>query len=68
MQSWIKVFENQNQIRAEIVKGVLEENGIAAVVMSKKETAYQVLGTHEVLVPHGDALAALQLIQNEITF
>ncbi|MDO8965499.1 DUF2007 domain-containing protein [Algoriphagus sp.] len=68
MQSWIKVFENQNQIRAEIVKGVLEENGIAAVVMSKKEIAYQVLGTYEVLVPHGDALAALQLIQNEITF
>lgn len=68
MQSWIKVFENQNQIRAEIVKGVLEENGIAAVVMSKKETAYQVLGTYEVLVPHGDAVAALQLIQNEITF
>lgn len=31
MHSWIKVFEDQNQIRAEIVKGVLEENGIAAV-------------------------------------
>lgn len=68
MQSWIKVFEDQNQIRAEIVKGVLEENGISAVVMSKKEIAYQVLGTYEVLVSHGDAMAAMQLIQNEITF
>jgi hypothetical protein len=68
MQSWIKVFEDRNQIRAEIVKGVLEENGIAAVVMSKKETAYQVLGTYEVLVSQGDALVAMQLIQNEITF
>mgnify|MGYP006198836593 CR=1 FL=1 len=68
MQNWIKVFEDQNQIRAEIVKGVLEENGISAMVMSKKEIAYQVLGTYEVLVSQGDAIAAMQLIQNEITF
>lgn len=68
MQSWIKVFEDQNQIRAEIVKGVLEENGISAMVMSKKESVYQVLGTYEVLVSQGDVIAAMQLIQNEITF
>lgn len=68
MDSWIKVFEDKNQIRAEIVKGVLEESGIAAVVMNKKETVYNVFGTYEVLVPQGDALAAMQLIQNEITF
>lgn len=68
MDSWIKVFEDKNQIRAEIVKGVLEESGISAVVMNKKETVYNVFGTYEVLVPQGDALAAMQLIQNEITF
>ena len=68
MQNWIKVYENQNQIRAEIVKAVLEENRIPAVVMSKKETVYNVFGTYEVLVVQSDALAAMQLIQNEITF
>ncbi len=68
MENWIKVYEDQNQIRAEIVKAVLEENGIPAVVMNKKESVYQVFGTHEVLVIQGDSLAALQLIQNEITF
>lgn len=68
MQSWIKVFEDQNQIRAEIVKGVLEENGISAVVMNKKETVYHVFGTYEVLVPNESVLEAMKLIQNEITF
>jgi hypothetical protein len=68
MQNWIRVFEDQNQIRAEIVKAVLEENGIPAVVLNKKETVYQVFGTYEVLVIQGDALPAMQLIQNEITF
>lgn len=68
MESWIRVFEDQNQIRAEIVKGVLEENGIPAVVMNKKETVYKLYGTYEVMVPHDQALTALQLIQNEISF
>ncbi len=68
MENWIKVFEDQNQIRAEIVKAVLEENGIPAVVMNKKETVYHVFGAYEVLVIQADGLAAVQLIQNEITF
>jgi hypothetical protein len=68
MQNWVRVFEDQNQIRAEIVKGVLEENGIPAVVLNKLETVYKLFGTFEVLVPNGDVLSAMQLIQNEITF
>jgi len=68
MDNWIKVFEDQNQIRAEIVKAVLEESGIPAVVMNKKETVYNVFGSYEVLVAQADGLVAMQLIQNEIKF
>lgn len=68
MQNWIKVFEDGKQIRAEIVKGVLEENEIQAVVLSKKETIYQIFGTYEVLVKREDAMKATKLIQNAITF
>ena len=68
MESWTRVFEDQNQIRAEIVKGVLEENGISAIVMNKKETVYKLYGTYEVMVSHDQTLTALQLIQNEISF
>jgi hypothetical protein len=68
MQNWIKVFEDQSQIRAEIVKGVLEENEISAVVLNKQESVYKLTGTYEVLVPNEEFMAATQLIQNEITF
>ena len=68
MQNWTRVFEDQNHIRAEIVKGVLEEKGISAVILNKKETVYKIYGTYEVLVPNDKALEALQMIQNEITF
>ncbi|MDI1324274.1 MAG: DUF2007 domain-containing protein [Algoriphagus sp.] len=68
MQNWIKVFENGMQIRAEIVKGILEENEIQAVVLNKKETIYQIFGSYEVLVKRDDAMKATKLIQNAITF
>ncbi|MFC3416009.1 putative signal transducing protein [Algoriphagus hitonicola] len=68
MKDWIKVFESPQQIRCEIVKGILEEHGIAAVVLSKKEVAYQFLGHYEVLVNHESVQEANNLIKNEISF
>lgn len=65
---WIKVYESQQQIQAEIVKGVLEENSIPAVVLSKKETAYQVLGYYEVLVNKDHAIQASNLIKDGVSF
>ena len=68
MDNWVKVFETEKQIRAEIVKGVLEENEVKAVVLNKKETVYQIFVTYQVLVLKEDILLATNLIQNEITF
>jgi hypothetical protein len=68
MENWIKVFESPQQIRAEIVKGVLEENDIPAVVLSKKETAYQFLRVYEVHVSKENLMKATNFIQNEISF
>ncbi|WP_297337484.1 DUF2007 domain-containing protein [Algoriphagus sp.] len=68
MNDWIKVFESPQQIRCEIVRGVLEEHGIAAVVLSKKEVAYQFLGQYEVLVNEVSIEEANNLIKNEISF
>lgn len=68
MENWIKVFEDSMQIRAEIVKGVLVENEIHAVVLNKKDTAYQMFGNYQVLVKRDDAIQATKIIQNAITF
>jgi hypothetical protein len=68
MDNWIKVFESPMQVRAEIVKGILEEHQIQAVVLNKKETVYQIFGNYEVLVQRENMMSANNLIQNEITF
>lgn len=68
MENWNKVFETPMQVRAEIVKGVLEEHQIQAVILNKKETIYQIFGNYEVHVQSENMMLANNLIQNEITF
>ncbi|WP_268035177.1 putative signal transducing protein [Algoriphagus sp. PAP.12] len=68
MENWIKVYETEVPVRAEIVKGVLEENDIPAVVLKKKETVYNVFGKNEVHVNRENLLKATNIIQNEISF
>lgn len=68
MGKWDKVFESKQQVRAEIVKALLEEHDIPAVVMNKKETVYHVFGYYEVHVPNENLMKASNIIANEISF
>ncbi|SHM35774.1 Putative signal transducing protein [Cyclobacterium lianum] len=68
MGKWHKVFVTDAPIRAEIVKGVLEEKGIAAVILNKKDPVYKIHGNIEVMVVREDAVRALNIIDHEISF
>lgn len=67
MDNWKKVFTNNQQHKAEIVKAILEENDIPAVVISKKDSLYQ-LGNYEVHVSSENILPALKMIDDDIHF
>lgn len=67
-KKWQKVFESAVMIRAEIVKGVLTEQDIPALVLNKKESVYQIHGSYQVMVAPEHALKAANLIKNEISF
>lgn len=68
MMNWQKVFEDSSPVRAEIVKGVLEDNNIPSVIINKKESVYQIHGHYEVMVPVNDVLRAINIVKNEISF
>ncbi|MEX0884128.1 MAG: DUF2007 domain-containing protein [Cyclobacteriaceae bacterium] len=68
MGNWHKVYETGSEIRAEIVKGVLEEKGITSVIVNKKEQVYQIHGNYEIMVSNEEAVIALNIIKNEISF
>jgi len=60
-------MKTKNAVQVEIARGFLEENGIVAVVMDKKDSSYSnIFGYVELLVPRQDAEAAKALLDNEI--
>ncbi|TVR78024.1 MAG: hypothetical protein EA412_09435 [Chitinophagaceae bacterium] len=65
-KDWIKIMSISNQFKAEIIKGMLEENNIKVVLINKKDSAYG-FGEVEIYVNEGHVLKALNLIKtNEI--
>lgn len=69
MTGWSVVYKTPIMSRAEIVRGILEELGIAAVVLNKKDTTLHMFnGQVEVLVQQDDVVKALKIVEDEITF
>lgn len=67
MSKWQKVYQDNLEHRAEIVKAVLEDKEIPAVVVSKKDSAYQ-FGHFEVLVDQDDVMKGMKIIEDDIHF
>jgi F420-0:gamma-glutamyl ligase-like protein len=64
-ENWAKAFQSGQMIRAEIAREILEQNGVAAVIVDKKDSSYPVFGMYEVHVPASDLLKAQTIITNE---
>ncbi|MFZ9044602.1 MAG: hypothetical protein ACO2ZZ_01970 [Cyclobacteriaceae bacterium] len=62
-----KIFEDRLEVRAEIVKGVLNEHEINAVIVPKKDSSYQ-FGFFEVHVGYDDVIKSIKIIEEDIKF
>ena len=69
MKDWTVVYKTPISSRAEIVKGVLTDRGITAVIINKKDSSIQINnGQVEVMVPREQVLNAMKIVNDEITF
>jgi len=68
MSKWSKVYESKMPYRAEIVKDILDQKGINAIIMDKNDSAYYIFGQFEVYVNVESVLNALKIIENDIKF
>jgi hypothetical protein len=66
--SWIKAFESTKVIRAEMVREMLDQNEISAVLVNKKDSVYPMFGKWEVHVLSQDLTRAQNIINDEGTF
>jgi hypothetical protein len=51
MKDWFLIYSTRNYARANIIKGMLEENNIQVVVLNKQDSSYIVFGDIELYVP-----------------
>lgn len=65
--NWQKVFETDQEYRAAIVRDFLMDQGLASVIVNRKDSAYR-FGHFEVRVEASDVLLAIKKIQDEIHF
>lgn len=61
--NWVTVFETDQLYLAEMVKGVLYENNIDAVLLSHKDSSYPMLGSIQIMVTPNDREKADEIIK-----
>lgn len=60
-ESWQVIYAAKFEHNAEIVRAVLEDNGISAIILNKKDSAY-LFGEVEVYVKPDDVMKAKMII------
>jgi hypothetical protein len=60
-KNWTKIYASGKSYQAEILKGLLEENNIDAVIINKQDSAY-LFGELELYVDTDDVLQAKRII------
>ncbi len=62
-----KVFETINPLEAELTLQLLQENGIDATLLNKRDSSYQAFGVIEIYCHTNQVIEALHLINNNPT-
>lgn len=65
-KDWVKLVTLTDGQKAEIMRTLLESNGIPAVIINKRDTMYAMLalGSIELYCHADDALRALEILEN----
>jgi hypothetical protein len=64
MKSWYKIYTTDSYAEANIIKGMLEENSIQAILLNKQDSSYLFLGEIELYVSVHFKDVAIRLVNN----
>lgn len=62
--NWINIFETDQLYQAELIKGVLCDNGIEAYILNQKDSSYVMLGSIKVMINEKDKDKAEEIIKS----
>lgn len=66
MNNWNLLYSTRNIAEANIIKGMLEENGITVVLVNKQDSSYLNFGEIELHVPQHLQVIATQLLHKAL--
>ncbi len=61
-RDWVKIYTSPDFFKAEIIKQMLNENHVEAVLLNKQDSSFQKFGTVEVWVHQDNFSNAIELI------
>ena len=64
---WEVIISTTLLYKAEIIKGLLEDEGIPCVIVNKQDSSYLAFGEIELFVPREDVLKAKQIMERAVT-
>ena len=64
MEGWVAVFSCDQVFSAELARQYLENNGVTAIVVNRKDSFYVTIGDVEVYVALADADVATSLLKD----
>lgn len=67
MEDFTKIYSSDDPVKAKLIQGLLEKNGLEAHILDRKDSAYVMLGEVAVFVPAKDAEKALDIV-DEVDF
>ena len=62
-KNWVKIFSSEKVIEVEIIKQMLFENNITAVIINKQDSSYNMFGSIDLYVKENNKSIALKLIK-----
>lgn len=63
-KDWIPIYTTASQFQAELIRGMLQENGIESVIINRKDTTYGIFGDISLYVFKDQAEAAGTLLRD----
>ncbi len=62
--NWVMIFESSMELICQTMKSLLEQNGIKVIILNKKDSMVQSIGSAELYVQKDDVILAKHLIES----
>ncbi len=63
-KGWVEIYGTAHEYKASMAKDLLENDGIKAVILNQRDSAYRTFGEFGVFVAEADKIKAVELLKN----